>query len=284
MNMSEIPVVNLGPGSQPEEKEGGELDYMRMPSSMSTYTMPSLPEPEDLQGSESAQGLLEDLQQALTGYRVGQPNKRLPVNILDTLNRQLVDQTLGEGEVSILVNDEQGYRIQESVLAGVWRIQQLQGDKADWVEVGAVPGLVSQSSFMDARSLPVFDKSALPPGVFNAPSILVELCDRVSAYKAGDESHVINLTLLPQTPEDLAYLEQCLGVGKTTVLSRGYGNCRITSTQTRNVWWVQYFNADDTLILNTIEVVNVPIVACAAQEDIDDSAERLQEILAVFAE
>jgi hydrogenase-1 operon protein HyaF len=66
------------------------------------------------------------------------------------------------------------------------------------------------------------------------------------------------------------------------MLSRGYGNCRITSTLTRNVWWVQYFNSQDTLILNTIEISHVPDVACAAQEDIDDSAQRLHEILEVY--
>ena len=66
------------------------------------------------------------------------------------------------------------------------------------------------------------------------------------------------------------------------ILSRGYGNCRISSTATRNVWWVQFFNSQETLILNTIEICEVPEVACAAQEDIDESAERLDEILAVY--
>jgi hydrogenase-1 operon protein HyaF len=41
----------------------------------------------------------------------------------------------------------------------------------------------------------------------------------------------------------------------------------------------QYFNSDDTLILNTLEVSDVPSVACAAMEDLADSAERLGEIL-----
>jgi len=66
------------------------------------------------------------------------------------------------------------------------------------------------------------------------------------------------------------------------ILSRGYGNCRITSTATRHVWWVQYFNSQEILILNTLEISEVPAVACAAQEDIDDSAQRLLEILEVF--
>ncbi len=84
---------------------------------------------------------------------------------------------------------------------------------------------------------------------------------------------------MPHTPEDLAYLSAKLGPGPLTILSRGYGNCRISATGLRNCWWVQHFNSDDRLILNTLEVVDVPAAALAAREDIEDSAARLVEIL-----
>jgi hydrogenase-1 operon protein HyaF len=122
----------------------------------------------------------------------------------------------------------------------------------------------------------------IPPGVLNARSVMVELADQVAAYAPGSEPHVVNLTLLPQSPEDLEYLEQRLGQGGITILSRGYGNCRISSTGVSSLWWVQYFNSEDTMILNTIEVVDVPVAACASLEDIGDSAERLTEILEVY--
>jgi hydrogenase-1 operon protein HyaF len=48
------------------------------------------------------------------------------------------------------------------------------------------------------------------------------------------------------------------------------------------VWWVKYYNSEDALILNSIEIVDVPEVACAAVEDLADSAERLAEILEVY--
>ena len=72
-------------------------------------------------------------------------------------------------------------------------------------------------------------------------------------------------------------------MGPITILSRGYGNCRIGSTNKMNVWWVKFYNSEDKLILNTIEVVDVPGVAIAAPEDIIDSAERLKEILDVYS-
>ena len=92
----------------------------------------------------------------------------------------------------------------------------------------------------------------------------------------------INLSLLPHTEEDLVYLNDVLGRGTLTVLSRGYGNCRIMATATRNVWWVQFYNSQDAMILNTIEITPVPEVACASPEDIADSATRLDEILEIY--
>jgi hydrogenase-1 operon protein HyaF len=82
---------------------------------------------------------------------------------------------------------------------------------------------------------------------------------------------------MPVTPEDAAWLDVQLGRGGLSILSRGFGNCRITATAYPNVWWVQYFNAMEKLILNSVEVVDVPIVAQAAAEDFADSRERLAE-------
>ena len=60
----------------------------------------------------------------------------------------------------------------------------------------------------------------------------------------------------------------------------GYGNCRITNTRMPNCWRVVYYNSQDVVILNTVEVVELPDVAQAAKEDLDDSHERLTEVLA----
>jgi hydrogenase-1 operon protein HyaF len=56
----------------------------------------------------------------------------------------------------------------------------------------------------------------------------------------------------------------------------------VSSTGTNNIWWVQFFNSQDVIILNTIEVTNIPNVTCAAQEDVEDSAYRLGEIIEVY--
>ena len=100
-----------------------------------------------------------------------------------------------------------------------------------------------------------------------------------AGYRPDDPVHCINLTLLPHTEEDLAWLEAALGTGSVEILSRGYGNCRVTATATPQVWRVQFFNSMDTSILDTYEVTAVPEVVLAATEDLADSGERLLEVL-----
>jgi hydrogenase-1 operon protein HyaF len=116
----------------------------------------------------------------------------------------------------------------------------------------------------------------------NALPILAELESRCELYRRERTPHTINLTLLPLSDADVAFLDGRLGRGPVAMLSRAYGRCQIISTQVADVWWVRYYNAMSTLILNTLEVVDVPQVACAAPEDLTDSRERLEEILAPY--
>jgi hydrogenase-1 operon protein HyaF len=113
----------------------------------------------------------------------------------------------------------------------------------------------------------------------NVPSVLVELEDQRRSWRSGDLAHVVNLTLLPLTPQDIGYLDHRLGTGHVLILSRGYGNCRITNCCVPNTWRVVYYNSMDTVILNSVEVTDMPEVACAAPEDLRDSTERVDEVL-----
>jgi hydrogenase-1 operon protein HyaF len=283
MNRIDIPVV-VGPGSQPAEADGVELDYP-MPSGMTTYAMPQIPEADELAGVEAGIVLLEKLQTELAGYRAGQPAVVLPLDELEQADIDLINQILGNGEVSMKYHGAVAARIQESVLAGVWRVQYLDENDAvqrDVVEIAEIPGLVKQATFSAAAATLNFSAADIPETVYNAAPLLTEINDKLPAYRLGSVPHVINLSLLPHTSEDIDFLTGTLGSGPLVILSRGYGNCRITSTATRNVWWVQYFNSQETLILNTIEISQVPDVACAAQEDVDDSAQRLLEILEIY--
>lgn len=274
-----------GPGSQPKEVDGAELDILQLPSGMNTYEAPILPEPEDVSHLASALLCLGTLQEKMTTWQYGHDNIELDVSHLDPDNRELVDQVMGEGEVSILFDGEGHIRIQEAVLTGVWRIQRFDQQNqrtSDSIEVGPIPNIVQQSTFAKAQQAVDEVVEHTPDGVCNAPPLLAEINERMQAFNQSRTPHIINLTLLPQTEQDLMFLDQRVGLGNTTILSRGYGNCRITSTGTRNVWWVRYFNSQDKNILNSIEICDIPDAACAAAEDIADSTVRLAEILEMY--
>ncbi len=274
-----IPVVALGetrgPGSQQEDET---LDYLPMPHDMRTYQAPILPEPEEVRERAEARVWLGHLLDLVKHWRVGDKAASLDMSGLSEADRTLIDQVLGEGEVSAQVTGESGtLAIQESEFAGVWRLRGRDQDGhayADRVEVGDVPGAVRLAA---QAGLAVPQRVELAPGVVNAPALVTEIAEQV--LRAGAEPHVINLSLLPFSPEDGAWLDQCLGRGRVSLLSRGYGNCRVTATGVARVWWVQYFNSQDALILNTLEVTDVPEVARAAGEDLEDSAQRLTEVL-----
>jgi hydrogenase-1 operon protein HyaF len=112
----------------------------------------------------------------------------------------------------------------------------------------------------------------------NVMPLLAEIRHRMARWQPGDDAHVINFSLLPMTPEDMAFLQASLGRGPVAFVSRGYGACRVTATGARHVWSVQYLNAMDAVILDTLEIVDIPAAVLAAAEDFQDSAVRLREI------
>jgi hydrogenase-1 operon protein HyaF len=148
MKLTDIRIVALGPGSQPEEEDGAQFGLLPMPAGMAYYLSPALPERDELGDLAGARTILEALQAAFDRYRPGDPPRVVELTHLAAPERELIDQVLGEGEVSILARDARA-RVQESTLAGVWRVQYLGGDGADedvvvrdTVEVGEVPALV----------------------------------------------------------------------------------------------------------------------------------------------
>lgn len=280
----EVPAV-VGPGSQPADADGAEMDFMNLPSGMTTFESPVVPEADEIVGMETAIAFAEKICREMQDYRIGQPNRVYELSDLDEKNRQFMNQLLGDGEVSVQCGGDLNAQIQESVLAGLWRVHYLDDNghiARDTMEIGAIPGLVGEMTFTGAQPNVDVDALEIPASVYNAPPLLVEIHDKLPQYLPGEEPHIINLSLLPHTEEDIEFMSSALGIGPNIILSRGYGNCRISSTATRHVWWVQYFNSQDTLILNTLEINAVPDVACASQEDIDDSAARLDEILSIY--
>ena len=282
MKLKDIPIVPLGPGSQPAEKDGAALDYINMPRDMSTYVAPAIPEAADVLHLDGARQAMTWLRDAIRRYKPGFEPLMADISALDDENRDLVNQILGDGDVNLKYTGVFQARVQESVLAGIWRTFYLDDEERvtrDLIEVSDAPYLASmpvQGSEVQRESLTDIDA---PEGVMNAMSILTEIDEKRSRYVTGNPAHVVNLTLLPLSEEDIEFLDQTLGRGPVYVLSRGYGDCHVIGTAVPNVWWVRYFNSMGKSILNSLEVVDVPSVVRAAPEDLEDSTRRLDEIL-----
>ncbi|MCU0910058.1 MAG: hydrogenase expression/formation protein [Rhodobacteraceae bacterium] len=267
-----LPPTGFGPGSQPDPD--GDLQYMPMPSGMRVYA-PHIPEAEDAAALAEALAVLAGMADACDAVARGGAARGFDLATLSPAARRVMADALGQGEVSMKVRGLPSVMVQESVFAGVWM---LLASGMDVAEVAPVPTLaLSRAHLPHSPAVGVLARRV--PGLANAPAILAELVDKSLTRRAGDVAHVVNLSLLPHSPEDLVWLSEALGEGAVTILSRGYGNCRVTACAQGHVWKVQFFNSMDTLILDTYEVCEIPEVAVAAAEDLLDSAARIRAVI-----
>ncbi len=233
----------------------------------------------------AARAVLDEAVAGLRRHAEGAPGSdRISLRGLGDEDRAVVLDILGEGDVWAHVGGPVAYEISESVLPGLWYIQATaqDGSRNEWLEVGDIPEVVRQAAermTRDAISIP----DSLPPGSMNAHALLTELMERSSAYRPGEENHVINFTLLPITEADAEVLTTVLGQIPVLIRGGGYGSCRIFATGLRHVWAVQYLNSMSKVILDTLEIGGVPVAALAAKEDFEDSSVRLAEMIKAYA-
>ena len=209
---------------------------------------------------------------------------RIALRELSPADREVVVDLLGEGDVHAEIGGNAYWRVQETVLTGLWRIEarSADGSQAEWLEVATIPQAVTQAAERMSREK-VDVPANWPNGAMNAPSLITELHERAAAYQPGELNHVVNFTLLPLTDVDAEVLTTVLGQVPMVIRSEGYGSCRIFATGLRRVWAVQYLNSMSSVVLDTLEVGDVPTAALAAREDFEDSALRLAEILDAYS-
>lgn len=266
-------MIGMGKPLTTQTAEGGP-DYLPLPKSVAMYTPPRLP--EDPQLREAGQGWIERIATALETYNIDGPGQLIDLSEVTRDERRFLDEILKGGEVSALALGEPLVQIEETIFTGLWRIRGEAQAGLDMLEVADIPTLLRARAKAGPLTLPA--AAAIPDYAVNAPHVLAELLARSAEYAATGRTHMINLDLVPMSDQELSWLVASLGEGPVVIISSGYGACRIRSTNLAGVWWVQYANASDALMLNSLEVTAVPAVACAAQDDIADSAARLRAV------
>ena len=253
-------------------------DYLRLPTQMNTYVEPEL--------GAALGGLgrdwLERLVDVLTAQRVGSPSTRIELDALAPDALRELDRLLGRGEVRAGVLGQPELQFDESVFTGLWRLRAMhpvQGCVGDALEIGAVPDVLRAAARAAAGEPAPAARDGIPAEVGNAPHLYAELLHCSREFEHDRQPRLFNLDLLPLGPADQSWLVETLGSGPVVIVSEGYGATRIRSTRLAWTWWVQYYNSSDAMILNTLEIAEIPAVACAADDDLAESSARLRALL-----
>lgn len=233
---------------------------------------------------EGVCAFLDRVRAAIVAYREGDAHPRFGFDALPPEDRRVLAEILGEGEVTIGIGLDPRFEACESVLPGLWQVRVVEPDGSlaqEWLEIGDLPDVVRAGAQALTRPGLVVPERA-PEGAMNAMPVLGEIADRMGKRMAGQPNHVINFTLMPMTPVDTTLIARTLGRAPFDATSRGFGSCKVHLTAHRGVWGVQYFNGMGKVILDTLEIGDVPVALLAAQDDYSESALRLGEILEAY--
>lgn len=179
---------------------------------------------------------------------------------------------LGQGEVKLQFADQ---AMVESRLPGIWI-------GASGIECSEFPG-EALALLGAAWDKPIPDLGGEHPGTMNAAPLLAEVRAHAQAWQARASGEafreILDLSRMPLTAADRAFLEQTLGQGPVTATVDCDGECHLAATAVPGVWWVRYFDGEGRELLTTLEVGRVPSLACAAPEEVAASRAELEQYL-----
>jgi len=268
--------------------EGGEgLSLLGLPSGRGLAGIGAMR--ADAEPSPAVYAFLTRVRDALQTAAETGAAWRARIDGLSAEDQSALLDALGQGEVSMVVAGGAGEgdaQIAETVLPGVWtgRAEDASGvSAAAWIEVGDAPRVLREVAATRPRGDLAIEALSAPRGAMNVMSVLTEIRERARDWRPGGANHVMNFTLFPMTPADSAFLSKVLGEAGAQISSGGYGAARVILTGLRHVWAVQYLNGLGAVILDTIEIGDVPASVLAAREDFEDSAGRLADIMEAYA-
>ncbi len=110
----------------------------------------------------------------------------------------------------------------------------------------------------------------------NARALLHELETHLQRLLETGESAQIDLASLPLTPADHELLDQVLGEGEVFATVSGLGVSEISDTAIPCVWRIEYYNSEEALVAEFIEVSRCPELLLTPVEDMQESPSLLR--------
>jgi len=133
---------------------------------------------------------------------------------------------------------------------------------------------------MARDSIPLHVVPPGEPGLSgNAPPLLRELLERVRRLLDDGESSAIDLSALPLTPADLAWLRDKLGTGEIAVTLHAHGESTLNETGCPGIWWVTHRNEQGAVMSQFIEAAFVPELVKAHPRDVLTGQEYLESMI-----
>ena len=112
----------------------------------------------------------------------------------------------------------------------------------------------------------------------NALGFLNEIATALEALKATGQEQILYLTHPPLTDEDESRLREALGTGRITIVSNEGNITAWSLTGIPCVWWGEYRDEIERVVLKAIEIAPIPHLAMSQPDDIDDGIAKLKSL------
>ena len=228
------------------------------------------------------------VEQSLRGLRqaaVDHASRQIDLMHLSATDRASLDAFLGGGQMAATISADLSWRLHRTDLPGLWRVM-AEDDSAgaagacvaDYLEIADIPDVVRDALAALQGDMPPFPQD-LPDGVLNAPALIEEIRHRAATHDPANRNVVVNLMLVPLSADDRHVIDALLGTVPLGLACGAYGTCRLTATRVRGVWRLRHYDITGAVIVDTIEIGDVPQIARVMYDDIDRAADRLVEKL-----
>lgn len=113
----------------------------------------------------------------------------------------------------------------------------------------------------------------------NARALLRELENHLQRLIDTGETARIDLGSLPLNPADYELLELVLGHGEVIASVDSMGVSEISDTSVPGIWRIEYYNSEEVLVAEFIEVTRCPELLQTPLEEIKDGLSHLHEAM-----